>query len=68
MAYKVLEVVALPVHEEREVYPGIKAKVPTGESTRKEPGETITKDEFSKHQQTDDDIKSLIKSGAIEED
>lgn len=67
MAFKVLEVVALPVMQEREVHPGIKAMVPVGESVRKEPGDTITKAEFKEHGQSDDDIKSLIKSKAIEE-
>lgn len=68
MSYKVLEVVALPVMEDREVHPGIVVKVPSGESIRKEPGDTITKKEMDDAGQTDDDIKSLIKSKAIEED
>jgi hypothetical protein len=67
MAWKVLERVGLPIHEEREVWPGIKAQVPTGESTYKEPGESITKAEFDKHQQSAEQIQSLIDVGAIEE-
>lgn len=67
MAYEVLEVVALPLHEEREIHPGIKVDIPTGESIRKEPGETITKAELDKAKQSDDDIKSLIESGAMKE-
>jgi hypothetical protein len=67
MAWEVVEVVALPVHEKREVYPGIEADVPSGKVTRKEPGDTITKAEFQAHGQTDDDIKSLVKSKAIRE-
>lgn len=67
MSYNVLEVVALPVFEEREVHPGVKANVPTGEVTRKEVGSTITKDEMKRHGQTDDDVKALIKAKAIEE-
>lgn len=67
MAYEVLEVVALPVQEEREVHPGIKAMVATGESLRKEPGDTITKQEMKDHGQSDDDVKSLIRAKAIKE-
>jgi len=68
MAWKVLEVVGLPQHEEREVHPGITVPVPNGQITRKEPGESITKDEMQKHGQTDEDIARLVKSKAIEED
>lgn len=53
MAYKVLEVVALPDPE-------------TGGSTRKEPGDTITEAEFKKAGQDEDAIKALVKDGAIE--
>lgn len=67
MAYTVLEVVGLPVHEDREVHPGVIVPVPTGKITRKEPGDTITKEEFKKHGQTDEDISRLVKDKAIEE-
>jgi hypothetical protein len=59
VAYKVLEVIALPVME---------GDVATGKSLRKEPGEKITKEEFKKYGQDDEAIKSLIKSNALEED
>lgn len=65
--HKVLEVVALPVMEEREIYPNIKVPVATGDSIRKNPGDTITKQEFADAGQTDEDIAALVKSGAIEE-
>jgi len=58
VAYKVLEVIALPVME---------GDVATGETVRKEPGESITKEELKKHGQDDDAIKSLVKSKALEE-
>jgi hypothetical protein len=67
MAYKVLEVVGLPVLEDREVHPGITVPVPSGEINRKEPGDTISKKEFDEAGQSADDIAALIKSGAIEE-
>jgi urease beta subunit len=67
MAYEVLEVVNLPVHEEKEIHPGVKVNLPTGEGVRKEPGDKITKAEFLEHGQTDDDIKKLIKDKAIRE-
>lgn len=59
MAYKVKEVVALPVFE---------GDVATGETVRKEPGETITKKEFQEHGQDENAIKALISDGAIEEE
>jgi hypothetical protein len=65
--YKVLEAIGLPVMEEREVHPGITAKVPTGEVVRKYPGDTITKQEWSDAGQTDDDAKRLLKEKAMEE-
>jgi hypothetical protein len=67
MAYTVKEVVGLPVIEEREVAPGVMAPVPTGETVRKEPGDTITKQEMDDAGQTEEMIESLIESGAIEE-
>ena len=67
MAYKVLEVVGLPVMEDREIHPGTIVPVATGEVVRKEPGDTITNKEMEAAGQTDDDIKALIADGAIEE-
>jgi len=68
MTYTVKEVVGLPVLEDREVHPGITVGVPTGEIVRKEPGDKITKAEFEKAGQTDEDISKLLKDKAIEED
>jgi hypothetical protein len=59
MAYKVKEVVALPVFE---------GDVATGESVRKEPGDRITKKEFEEAHQDNEAIASLVKDGAIEEE
>ena len=67
MSYEVLEVVGLPVLEDREVHPGITVKVPNGETVRKEPGDTISKAEFDEAGQTDEDIKRLVKDKAIKE-
>lgn len=53
--YKALTVINLPYHND-------------GKGLRKEPGEKITKAEMNDAQQTDDDIKALIDSGAISED
>lgn len=68
MSYVVKERVGLPVLVEREVHPGIKVKVPSGDSKIKEPGAKITQKELDDAGQTADDIKSLIASGAIEEE
>jgi hypothetical protein len=59
MAYKVKEVIALPVME---------GDVATGESVRKEPGDKLTKKELQDAGQDDKAIESLVKSGAIEEE
>lgn len=67
MSWTAKEVVALPVLEEREVHKGISAMVATGESVRKEPGDKISKKEMDEAGQSADDIASLVKSGAIEE-
>ena len=67
MAYKVLEVIGLPVMEKREIHPGIEVDLPTGESIRKEPGDTITKQELEDAGQTEDDVKRLLKEKAMEE-
>jgi urease beta subunit len=67
MAYEVIEVVALPVIEDREIHPGITVPVPSGDVVRKEPGDTITKKEMEAAGQTDEDIKKLIEDGAIKE-
>lgn len=68
MTWLVKEVVGLPIHEDREVHPGITVPVPVGEILRKNPGDKITKAEMDEHGQTEDDIKALIKDGAIEEE
>lgn len=67
MTYEVLEVVALPVTEMREVYPGIKVPIATGDSIRKEPGSTITEKELEDAGQSDESIAALVKSKAIKE-
>jgi hypothetical protein len=67
MTWNVLARVGLPVHEDREVWPGVTVPVPTGESTYKDEGDTITAEEFEEHGQTPDDIDALVESGAIEE-
>lgn len=67
MSWEVLEVVALPEMEEREIHPGIKVPIATGNSIRKERGETITKAEMDAAGQSEDDIKSLCSSGALRE-
>lgn len=58
----------LPVHEEREVWPGVKVLVPNGEVTTKLPGDKITKKEMADHQQGDEAIAALVNGKAIEED
>jgi hypothetical protein len=68
MSYEVLEVVALPEVEEREIQPGVKVPVATGVSTRKEPGDTITREEFEQAGQDASAIQSLIENGAIREE
>jgi uncharacterized iron-regulated protein len=72
MSYEVVEVVGLPVVEEILVYvkrdgTEIKDEVATGETIRKEPGDTITLRELKKAGQTEDDIAALVESGAIKE-
>jgi len=74
MAYEVTEEgpVGLPVMEERVVHTmsngdQIKDFVATGDIVRKEPGETITEAEFKKANQSPEQIKTLIDSGAIRE-
>jgi hypothetical protein len=65
MSYEVLEVIALPIMEDREVHPGIVVPVAGGNSVRKEPGDTVTDQEFKAHGQTQKDIDSLIECAAI---
>ena len=72
MSYEVVEVVGLPVMEERVAYvksdgTEITDIVATGETIRKEPGDTISDEEFKEAGQTDEGIQSLIESGAIKE-
>lgn len=66
--YKALTVIALPEMVEREIYPGIKKMVPNGNSTRYEPGATITKKAFKDACQSDEDIALMIKEGQLSED
>lgn len=68
MAHKALTVIGLPVCEEREVWKGIVAPVPTGETIRKEPGETITKQEFKDAGMTDEEIQAMEEAGSISSD
>lgn len=68
MTWTVLEKIALPVHEERVVWEDIVRPVATGESIIKEPGDKITVAEMNTARQTENDIQSLIDSGALEED
>lgn len=67
MTWEAVEVVGLPVTEMREVYPGIKAPIATGETIRKEPGDPITQKEFDAAGQTPEQIKSLVTAKAIKE-
>jgi hypothetical protein len=72
MSYEVLEVVALPVMEERVVYTmsdgtEVTDMVATGESIRKEPGDTLTVKELQQHGQTSEDISALVKAKALKE-
>ena len=72
MSYEVVEAVGLPVMEERVVHTKtdgteVKDFQATGETIRKEPGDSITKKEMEDARQSDDDIASLIESGAIKE-
>jgi hypothetical protein len=68
LSYVAKEVIGLPVHEDREVHPGITVPVPIGETIRKEPGDKITRAELKAHGQSDEDIEKLIKAGALEEE
>lgn len=65
MSWEVLERVGLPEFAEREVHPGIKVPVPTGDSVVKEPGDTITQAELDKFKQSPEDIKRLERDKAI---
>lgn len=72
MSYEVLEPVGLPVMEERVVHTmsdgeEIKDMVATGETIRKNPGETISDEELQEAHQSEEQIQSLIDSGAIKE-
>ena len=72
MSYEVVEVVALPVMEERVVYvksdgTEVTDKVATGESVRKEPGDTLTAKELKDAGQSSEHIAALVESGAIKE-
>jgi hypothetical protein len=72
MSYEVLEVVALPVMEERVVYTmsdgtEVTDMVATGESIRKEPGDTLTVKELQQHGQTSEDISALVEAKALKE-
>jgi hypothetical protein len=68
MAYKALTVVNLPVLEDREIYPGIVVPVPTGDGTRKEPGETITKQEMKDAGMDEEKLAAMLQAGSISED
>lgn len=59
MGWTVKERLGLPVLNEKGDVEGTEALLP---------GDTITKAEFDAAGQTEDDIKSLVAEGAIEED
>jgi hypothetical protein len=70
--YDVLEVIGLPVMEQRVVYTmsdgsEITDMVATGQTTRLEPGETITTDELEQHGQTTEDVEKLVDAEALRE-
>jgi urease beta subunit len=65
--YEVKEVVGLPVMEEREVWPGVRAQVAIGKSKRFEPGDTITEKDLQEAGQNAEQIQSLIDHAAIAE-
>lgn len=67
MPHKALTVIALPEMVEREVHPGIVVDVPSGESKRFEPGETITKKDLADAGQSDEQIAELIEFGSLSE-
>ena len=58
--HKALTVIALPVLNEDGFA--------TGETLRKEPGDTITKEEWKKAGQSEEDIKAMADAGSISED
>jgi hypothetical protein len=58
--HKALTVIALPVLNEDGFA--------TGETIRKEPGETITKAEWKEAGQSDEDVSELLASGSISTD
>jgi hypothetical protein len=58
--HKVLTVIALPVLNDDGAA--------TGETIRKEPGSTVTKAEWAKAGQTDEDIQNMLDAGSISED
>ena len=68
MSYKALTVIGLPVTEEREVWKGITAQVPTGEILRKEPGDSITKKELLDSGHTEEEIAAMIDRKEISDD
>jgi hypothetical protein len=64
MSYEVVDTIGLPVLEERVVHSmsdgkEIKDKMASGETIRKEPGETVTLAELKKAGQTQEQIASL---------
>lgn len=70
--YEVVEVIGLPVMEERVVYTmtdgtEVTDMVATGETVRKEPGETVDQTELQEYGQTIEDIEKLVDAGALKE-
>jgi hypothetical protein len=70
--YEVLEIINLPVMEQRVVYvhsdgTEITDQVATDESRRLDPGATISSTELAEHGQTTEDIEKLIEAEALRE-